>query len=117
VSLRFQADADLNLAIVLALTRKEPGVDFRTAFEAGFAGLRDDQVLAAAARAGRLLVSHDRKTMPIHFGELVQGGGQSAGVVLVPQHMSVSDAAEWLLLIWATMEAEEWVNRLSFLPL
>jgi len=27
LSIRFQAEADLNLAIVLALTRKEPGVD------------------------------------------------------------------------------------------
>ena len=116
MSIRFQADADLNLAIVLALTRKEPGVDFRTALDANFAGLRDDQVLAAAAKTGRVLVSHDRKTMPIHFAEFLQGG-QSAGVVLVPQHMPVSDAAEWLLLIWATMEAEEWVNRISFLPL
>jgi hypothetical protein len=116
VSIRFQADADLNLAIVLALTRKEPGVDFRTAVEAGFASLRDDQVLAAAAKEGRVLVSHDRKTMPLHFSELVQGG-QSAGVVLVPQHMRVPDAAEWLLLIWATMEADEWVNRISYLPL
>jgi Domain of unknown function (DUF5615) len=116
VSIRFQADADLNLAIVLALTRKEPGVDFSTAVDAGFAGVRDDQVLASAAKAGRVLVSHDRKTMPIHFAELVQGG-QSAGVVLVPQHMPVADAAEWLLLIWATMEADEWVNRISFLPL
>ena len=61
MSIRFQADADLNLAIVLALTRKEPGLDFRTAFDAGFAGLRDDEVLAAAAKTDRVLVSHDRR--------------------------------------------------------
>lgn len=96
MTIRFQADADLNLAIVLALTRKEPGVDFRTAFDAGLAGLRDDQVLAAAAKTGRLLVSHDRKTMPIHFAEFVQGGGQSAGVVLVPRGIC-SAAAAWYI--------------------
>lgn len=116
MSIRFQADADLNIAIVLALTRKEPGIDFRTAYDAGLAGLRDAEVLGAAAEARRMLVSHDLKTMPVHFGEFVKRS-QSAGVLLVPQHMPVATAAEWLLLIWSTMDEGEWVNRLSYLPL
>jgi hypothetical protein len=35
---RFQADADLNEDIVMALIRREPGIDFQTAEEAGLRG-------------------------------------------------------------------------------
>ncbi len=68
MKVRFQADADLNQIIVKATLRLEPGIDFQTAPTAGLAGLRDSEVLALAARQGRILVSHDRKTMPGHFG-------------------------------------------------
>jgi hypothetical protein len=42
--------------------------------------------LAAAAEAGRVLVSHDLKTMPRQFGEFVQLS-QSPGVLLIPQRL------------------------------
>lgn len=64
---RFQADADFNHKIVLALRRKEPAIDIRSAHEAGITGIRDEEVLRKAADQGRILVSHDRKTMPAHL--------------------------------------------------
>ena len=62
----FQADADLNENIVRGVVRREPQIDFQTATEAGLTGLSDLDVLTMAARDGRILVSHDRKTMPQH---------------------------------------------------
>jgi hypothetical protein len=47
---RFQADADLNQIIVVALVRRVPSVDFRTAEVAHLKGLQDRDVLALAAR-------------------------------------------------------------------
>jgi hypothetical protein len=61
---RFQADADLNQIIVSAVVRRVPTIDFKTATATGLAGLEDLEVLAAAARDGRLLVTHDQATMP-----------------------------------------------------
>jgi predicted nuclease of predicted toxin-antitoxin system len=65
---RFQADAELNQIIVAALVRRAPAVDLRTAEVAHLRGLDDPEVLALAAREGRVLVTHDSKTMPLHFG-------------------------------------------------
>lgn len=65
MKVRFQADADLNQTIILALLRHEPGIDFQTASNAGLAGLDDATVLALAAHEGRLLVTHDQSTMYI----------------------------------------------------
>ena len=66
--IRLQADADLNQIIVSAELRRVPAIDFRTATAAGLAGLADQEVLARAARDGRILVTHDQTTMPRHFG-------------------------------------------------
>jgi predicted nuclease of predicted toxin-antitoxin system len=63
MNVRFQADADLNHVIVKAMLRREPNIDFQTAHAAGLVGLRDPEVLARAADAGRVLVTHDRKTI------------------------------------------------------
>jgi predicted nuclease of predicted toxin-antitoxin system len=80
---RFQADADFNQIIVAAVVRKDPAVDFRTATLAALEGMSDLQVLALAAAEGRILVTHDAKTMPRHFAEFVRSH-DSAGVVIVP---------------------------------
>jgi predicted nuclease of predicted toxin-antitoxin system len=66
--IRLQADADLNRLILRAVHRLEPGVSFRTAKDEGLSGLSDPEVLARAADSSRILVTHDQKTMPRHFG-------------------------------------------------
>ena len=113
---RFQADADLNQILVAALVRRAPGVDFRTAELAQLRGLADPDVLALAARDGRILVTHDSKTMPRHFGEFIQSN-RSPGVIVVPQHLPISAVADELLLIWTATSPEDWTNRICYLPL
>lgn len=116
MKIRFQADADLNQIIVMATLRREPSLDFHTAVAAGLASLSDREVLGLAARSGRILVTHDLKTMPRHFAEFI-ATESSPGLLVIPQHLSVATVVEDLRLIWFTTEAEEWVNRVSFLPL
>lgn len=115
MKLRFQADADLNHVIVLAVVRREPEVDFQPAGPR-LVGLSDDEVLALAADERRLLVSHDQRTMPAAFARFV-AAGSSAGLIIVPQHLPVAAAVEDLLLLWHATEPDEWKNRIAFLPL
>jgi hypothetical protein len=56
MTIRFQADADLDRRIVTAILRTNPAVDFQTATAAGLAGLRDPEVLGIAANENRILV-------------------------------------------------------------
>ena len=114
--LRFQADADLNQLMVHAVIRREPALDFQTAAAAGLAGLRDPEVLALVARNGRVLVTPDQKTMPRHFAAFI-ATATSPGVLIIPQRLPIATAVEDLLLIWSTMDAEEWRNTIRFLPL
>ena len=113
---RFQADADLNEDILTGVIRRENQVDFQTAEEAGLPDLDDLQVLALAAREGRILISHDRKTLPRHFAEFILNN-TSPGLIIVSQRTDVRAAIEELLMIWSASEAEEWTNNISTIPL
>lgn len=116
MSVRFLADANFDLVILAAAKRREPALDFQTAPGVGLAGLEDPAVLAVAAQEGRVLLTHDVRTMPRHFAAFI-GEQTSAGVLLVPQSLPRRQVVEDLLVIWVAMEAEEWINRIMSFPL
>src|SRR5215475_15027622 len=107
MKIRFQAGYDFDNDIIRALRRLQPAIDFPTGHEAGLKGLNDQEVLAIAAREGRMLVTHDRHTMPWEFAQFLSIQ-TSPGVVLISQDLPLSIAVEELLLIWEASEAEEW---------
>ena len=41
----------------------------------------------------------------------------SPGVIVVPQSLAVVTVLEELVLIWAASQAEEWTDRIVYLPL
>ena len=113
--LRFLADENFNAKIIAGLLRREPSVDFLTAKSAGILGISDPAVLAIAARTGRILISHDRETMPAHFSQFIVGS-TSPGLLIVAQILDIKVAIEQLLLVWAASEAEEWIDRVGYIP-
>jgi hypothetical protein len=116
MKIRFLADADFNEDIVTGVLRRVPEVDFQTAHEARLSGLEDSEVLAVAADEGRILVTHDRKTMPHHFGEFIKSRS-SPGLFIIPQHAELLPVIEELILIWSASDAEGYVNSVRALPL
>lgn len=49
MTIRFQADADLNQAIITGILRREPLIDFQTANVSALSGLSDLEVLLIAS--------------------------------------------------------------------
>ena len=92
-------------------------MDFLTAHAAELRGMQDPEVLALAAREGRILVSNDAGTMPGHIRRFGEAGNRTGGVFLIPQTLEIGVAIEELLLIWLVSEASEWEGRLEWLPL
>jgi hypothetical protein len=90
-------------------------VEFQTATAAGLRLLSDFEVLALAARQTRILVSHDRRTMPGAFAEFVRSN-TSPGLLLVSQKTDLLAAIDDLLLIWLASEPNEWINQLGTIP-
>lgn len=116
MKIRFQADADLNEDIVSGVLRREPGIDFQSAGEASFFALDDLSVLTRAALDHRVLVTHDRRTMPAHFARFITTNA-SPGLLIVSQSLDIRNAIDELVLIWAASEAEEWINVICTIPL
>jgi hypothetical protein len=116
MKIQFLADENLRRAIVLGLRRREPSASFLRANEAGAVGIDDLRVLQIAADQNRILVSHDIRTIPRHFGHFIEQHS-SPGVILIPQKLPVIAAIEQLVMIFLASEREEWVNQICFLPL
>jgi hypothetical protein len=90
-------------------------MNFRSAQAARLDGVPDRDVLALAAKDGRILVSHDFQTMPRHF-RLFTRDQSSPGVLLIRQDLPVGEAVLSLVLIWEASDASDWENRLCLLP-
>jgi Domain of unknown function (DUF5615) len=105
-AVRFQADADLKQAIVTGTLRRQQKLDFRSANEAEFEGIKNSDVLAIAGQDGRVLVTHDRKTMPTAFGQFI-ASQTSSGVLILSQNLPISEAIDAIILVWEASTAEE----------
>ena len=116
MTVRFQADADLNAEIVIGVLRREPSIDFQTADEANLRQVPDPEVLALAAQENRILITHDRRTMPRYFADFILHHS-NPGVFIIAQTVSVRVAIEELLLVWAASESAEWRNLIVERPL
>jgi predicted nuclease of predicted toxin-antitoxin system len=115
--LLFAVDENLDQRIVDGLRRRNSKLDIVGVTEAGLSAASDPDVLAWAAREGRLLVTHDRKTMPDFAFERIAQGHTTPGVLIVPLTMGIGQAIEDLLLIAEASTAADWADRVTYLPL
>ena len=79
-------------------------------------GWPGSEVLALAAQENRILVTHDRRTMPRHFADYILHHS-SPGVFIISQNVNVRVAIEELLFIRTASESEEWRNLIVEIPL
>lgn len=110
---RFQADNDLKFAIVKAVRRREPSVEFVSAQQSQLDGIDDPEVLERAAADGRVLVSHDRRTMLRHFHDRLKAGKSSPGLLIVAQDAPIADA---LVILSAVADPEDLRDQAFHVP-
>jgi predicted nuclease of predicted toxin-antitoxin system len=112
MKIRYQADNDLDRRIIDAMMRLVPESQFKTAPEAGFhTGTPDSEVLRIAAEDDRILVTHDLKTMPRHFGEFIEHS-ISPGVIIIRQEVAIREAALWLQFFQEAGTPDDFVNTI-----
>jgi hypothetical protein len=118
VTVRFLADEDIDVDIVQGLHSREPAVDILDVKSAGLRRSEDPALLSLAAEQDRILISHDRNTMTRHFCDRLASGKSSPGLFIVPNRPSaIGDTIEWLLLVWAASQSEDWRDRIVYVPL
>ncbi len=114
---RFLSDENFDYVIVQGLRLRQPKIDILTAPQAGILGFPDPAVLAFAAHQDRILVTHDKRTMPDHFAAFLAEGNQSPGIMLMSRKVAIGQAIDALLLVWEASSHEEWRHLITRLPL
>jgi hypothetical protein len=116
LSIRLQADSDPKLAIVKAVRRREPSIDFASASDAGLEGVSDPELLELVARENRVLVSHDRRTMLNHFRNRLKAGKTSPGLLVASQGAPIGLVVDAIILLWVVVDSAELRDQIYHLP-
>lgn len=74
-------------------------------------------MLAWAAEEGRILLTHDRATLPGFAHSRVVEGAAMPGVFVLNDRIPVRQAIDELLLIDSCSEPAEWEGLVLYLPL
>jgi predicted nuclease of predicted toxin-antitoxin system len=114
---RLATDHNFNRWITNGLLRRLPDLDIVRILDAGLAEADDPSILEWAAREGRVLLTHDRKTLIRFANERVARGEPMPGVVEVLRRCPVGRAIDDLMLLLACTADSESADRAHFIPL
>lgn len=117
--MKFLTDEHIAPALVRGLRRVLPEVDILELrlTDPFLKGRPDPEVLDYAAQEGRILVTRDVSTVPDYAYARVQRGEAMPGVFIWRRRASLGEVMEDLLLMVRASDAEEWVDRVVYLPL
>jgi len=111
------ADENFNGNIVRGLFRRQPALDLVRLQDVGLSGAEDPIVLAWAAQAGRVLLTHDVSTITRYAYERVQTGEPRPGIFEVSRDLPIGHAIEEILLLAECSVEGEWEGQVRYLPL
>ena len=113
---RFVTDENFNGLLLRALRRRDPEFDAIRVVDAGHGGLDDPGVLAWAAGLGRIVLSHDVRTMTGYAHDRIAAKRPMSGLILVdashPTHVVIDD----ILGVAGASAADEYVNQIVHIP-
>ena len=115
--LRLLSDENFNGDIVRGLLLRRPILDLCRVQDVGLEEADDPTILVWAATNNRILLTHDRATVPDFAYTRVVTGQPMPGVFVVHNRVAVRQVIEELLLMDACSEQAEWVGLVLYLPL
>jgi predicted nuclease of predicted toxin-antitoxin system len=115
--LRLLSDQNFNGDIVRGLLLRRPELDLSRVQEVGLEEADDPIILEWAAANNRIVLTHDRATLPDFAYDRVVVGQLMPGVFVVHDRLSVRQAINELLLIEDCSQQAEWSGRVVYLPL
>jgi hypothetical protein len=116
--IRYLLDENVTPLFRSELLKREPTL---VVWRVGFAGAppkgtSDPDILRWCEEHGFILVTNNRKSMPIHLHEHLAEDRHVPGILILNDNMTIGATIEELWLIWAIAGQEEYRDRISFLP-
>jgi hypothetical protein len=110
-------DQNFNEHIIDGMTRRNSGLDVIHVRDLDLAAAPDAQLLERAAAEGRVLLTHDRQTIPRHAYDRAAAGQRMPGIFLVSNDMPIGQAVEELLIAIQCLAPEECEAVVVYFPL
>lgn len=111
------SDENFNGDIVRGLFLRQPHLDLLRVQDVGLREVDDPAILDWAANNGRIVLTHDRATMPDFAYNRLLRGEQMSGLFVINDRMPIRQAIDELLLLAACSEQEECKGIVLYLPL
>jgi predicted nuclease of predicted toxin-antitoxin system len=109
-------DENFSHRIVRGLKLRIENLDLVLAQGAGLGEARDPTLLGWAADQGRIVLTHDRKTMTEYAYDRVRSHQPMPGIIVVSDTMPVGEAIEALRICIECGTAEDFESLVMFLP-
>ncbi|MFL5804563.1 MAG: DUF5615 family PIN-like protein [Roseiflexaceae bacterium] len=107
-AIQFYADVHVPRSVTLALRRR--GVDVLTAQDVSMELATDEEHLAHATTAGRVLVTQDADFLALHASGITH-----SGIAYARQGTPIGDMVRGLLLIFDVLIPDEMLSQVEFL--
>ncbi len=115
--MKFLSDEDFNNHIVRGLFRHFPHLDLIRVQDTELMEKHDKEILAWAGKENRLILTHDFATILDFAYERISKNLPMAGVVAVPQNLSIGKAINELSILIEFSLENEWESQVVFIPL
>lgn len=115
--LKLLSDENFNGDIVRGLFLRQPNLDLLRVQDVGLQKVDDPAILNWAANNERILLTHDRATMPDFAYERLFKGQQMSGLFVVNDRILIRQAIDELLLLIVCSQQKEWKGIVLYLPL
>jgi hypothetical protein len=114
---RLLADENVSGPLLHALRDFAPAWDIVRALDVGLGETADPMILSWCAREDRLLLTHDRATMPDYAYERVTRGLPLPGVIVVRGDMPIGRAIEEIVALVEVSLPGELEGQVRYIPL
>lgn len=116
--IRYLLDENVDPVFRSGLLRSEPNL---TVWQIGMLnaptlGTLDPDILIWCEENGFILVTNNRKSMPVHLDDHLESGRHTNGIFILNSEFSVGETIDELLLIALASAPEEYFDRITYLP-
>jgi Domain of unknown function (DUF5615) len=110
-------DENFNQRILRGLKLEIPNLDYKIVQDVGLKGKSDPEVLHWASENGRILVTHDLKTIPKFGYQRITKKQYFSGVIAVSSDFPIGQAIDELAIVVKCSKSNDFENQILYLPI
>lgn len=110
------ADENFRGAVIRGIFLRQKDLDLVRVQDVGLQELDDPTILSWAAENRRIIITHDKATMPDFAYKRVANEEVMPGLFVVDDRISIGQAIDELLLYAMYTEQQEWNQKVLYIP-